>query len=151
MKKIFLLPVLLFMMAAPTFSQTYKTAADTPALNKEYARVSSNIADLTARLSKAQNDLAKYTSKSDKASSDAQSSAMATADKASDATNGGVRDARKAKKEARKSVKDAKDSRKAGNNLDDQNKKISSLKADLKKNQDRLRELDTMRASLIAK
>jgi hypothetical protein len=71
---------------------------------------------------------------------------MATADKASHATNGSVRDARRAKKEARRSVKDAKDSRKAGNELDNQNKKISQLSTDLTKNQDRLNELDKMRA-----
>jgi len=149
MKKIFLLPALLFIMAAiPAFSQTYKTAADTPALNKEYAKVSSNIADLTAQLNKAQNDLEGYTRKSDKATSDAQSTAIATTDKASHATNGTVRDARRAKKEARRSVKDAKDSRRAGNNLDDQNKKISKLSVDLAKNQNRLKELDAMRAAI---
>ena len=149
MKKIYLLPVLLFMMGAlPAFSQTYKTTADTAALNKEYTRVSSNITDLTAELAKAQNDLEKYTRKSDKASSDAQSTASTTADKASAATNGDVRDARKAKKEARRSVKDAKDARKAGNNVDDQNKKISKLTRDLAKNQARLQELNTMRAAI---
>ncbi|HJY22213.1 MAG TPA: hypothetical protein VJ279_04970, partial [Hanamia sp.] len=83
--------------------------------------------------------------------SDAQSSASATADKASNATNGDVKDARRAKKEARRSVKDAKDSRRAGNDLDNQNKKIQKLSADLTKNQDRLRELDSMRAGLINK
>ena len=146
MKKIFLLPMLLVtIVALPAFSQTYK-AADSVAFNKEYAKVSSNIADLTARLTKAQNDLAAYSSKSDKASSDAESTAMATADKASHATNGSVRDARRAKKEARRSVKDAKDSRKADNALDNQNKKISQLTRDLAKNQNRLKELDRMRA-----
>jgi chromosome segregation ATPase len=146
MKKIFLLPVLLFIMGTvPAFSQTYKTA-DSVAFNKEYARVSSNIADLTTRLTNAQNNLAEDNSKSDKASSDAQSTATATADKASHATNGSVRDARRAKKEARRSVKDAKDSRKAGNAVDNQNKKIRQLTADLAKNQNRLKELDRMRA-----
>ena len=98
MKKIFLLPVLLVtIVALPAFSQTYK-AADSLAFKKEYARVSSNIADLSSKLTKAQNDLAAYSNKSDKAISDAQSTSMATADKASHATNGSVRDARRAKK-----------------------------------------------------
>jgi predicted nucleic acid-binding Zn-ribbon protein len=146
MKKIFLLPVLLVtVIAFPASSQTYKTA-DSVAFNKEYAKVSSNIADLTTRLTKAQNDLTAYNSKSDKATSDAQSTATATANKASNATNGGVRDARRAKKEARRSVKDAKDSRRAGNAVDNQNKKISQLTRDLAKNQNRLKELDRMRA-----
>jgi len=148
MKKIFLLPVLLIIAALPAFSQKYKTAADTPALNKEYAKVSSNIADLTTRLDEARSDLAKYNRKSDKASSDAQSTASATANKASHATNGDVRDARRAKKEARRSVKDAKDSRKADNNVDDQNKKIRKLTAELAKNKERLQGLETMRATI---
>jgi DNA repair exonuclease SbcCD ATPase subunit len=149
MKTIFLLPALLFIVAAtPAFSQTYKTPADTAALNKEYAKVSSDVADLTAQLNKAQNDLATYTRKSDNATADAQSTAMSTTDKASHATNGTVRDARRAKKEARRSVRDAKDSRRASNNLDDQNTKISKLTADLAKKQDRLKELDAMRATI---
>jgi DNA repair exonuclease SbcCD ATPase subunit len=148
MKKIFLLPVLLIIAVLPAFSQKYTTAADTPALNKEYAKVSSNIADLTTRLGEAQSDLAKYNRKSDKASSDAQSTAATTANKASHATNGDVRDARRAKKEARRSVKDAKDSRKADNNVDDQNKKVRQLTAELAKNKARLQELETMRATI---
>jgi DNA repair exonuclease SbcCD ATPase subunit len=148
MKKIFLLPVLLIIAVLPAFSQKYKTAADTAALNKEYAKVSSNIAALTTRLDEAQSDLAKYNRKSDKASSDAQSTAATTANKASHATNGDVRDARRAKKEARRSVKDAKDSRKADNNVDDQNKKIRKLTAELAKNKERLQELETMRAAI---
>jgi chromosome segregation ATPase len=149
MKKIFLLPmVLLFVAAMPALSQTYKTAADTPALNKEYDKVSMNIANLTAALNKAQADLGKYTKKSEKANSNAESSASATADKATNATTGGVRDARRAKKEARRSVKDAKDSRRAGNDVDDQNKKVRQLTADLAKNQSRLKELDAMRANI---
>jgi len=71
---------------------------------------------------------------------------MAAANKASHATNGSVRDARRAKKEARRSVKDAKDSRKADKALNNQNKKISQLTRDLAKNQNRLKELDRMRA-----
>jgi len=149
MKKIFLLPmVLLFVAAMPALSQTYKTAADTPALNKEYDKVSMNIANLTASLNKAQADLGKYTTKSEKANSNAESSASATADKATNATTGGVRDARRAKKEARRSVKDAKDSRRAGNDVDDQNKKVRQLTTDLAKNQSRLKELDAMRANI---
>ena len=148
MKKTFLLPVLLIIAALPAFSQTYKTTADTPALNKEYATVTGNIATLTRQLNEAQNDLAKYTRKSDKASSDAEGTASTTADKALHATNGNVRDARRAKKEARRSVKDAKDSRKAGNDVDEQNKKIRKITAQLSKNKERLAELETMRARI---
>jgi len=149
MKKNLFLPVLLLLGAfTPAVSQTYKTTADTTALNKEYVRVTDNIASLTASLNKAQDELAKDTRKSDKATSDAQSTASTTADKASHATNGDVRDARRAKKEARRSVRDAKDSRRAGNDVEDQTKKVSQLSADLTKNQNRLKELDAMRVKI---
>ncbi len=150
MKKFtFLLSALVFIMAGSSaFSQTYKTASDSAALNKEYTKVSADIADLTAKLNTAQNNVPGYTKKSDEATSDAQNTSNATSDKASIATNGSVKDARRAKREARRSVKDAKNSRKAGNDLDDLNKKISQLKADLIKKQDRLKELDVMRSSI---
>jgi hypothetical protein len=149
MKKNFFLPVLLLLGAiTPVVSQTYKTTADTIALNKEYLKVSNNITSLTTSLSKAQDELAKDTRKSDKATSDAQSTASTTADKASHATNGDVRDARRAKKEARRSVRDAKDSRRAGNNVEDQTKKVNQLSSDLTKNQNRLQELDAMRVKI---
>lgn len=150
MKKfLFLLPAIMFMMAGlPAFSQKYKTASDTVNLNIEYTKVTNDIAELTTKLNKAQDELTRYTRKSDEATADAQSTAAATTDKASQATNGSVKDARRAKKEARRSVKDAKDSRNAKNNLDDQNKKIEKLNADLAKKQDRLKELDAMRASI---
>jgi chromosome segregation ATPase len=150
MKKIlFLLPALMFIMAGlPAFSQKYKTTADTVNLNIEYAKVSSDIAELTTKLNKAQKDLPGYIKKADNASDDAQSTASETTDKASQATNGSVKDAKRAKREARRSVRDAKDSRNAKNNLDDQNKKIEKLNADLAKKQDRLKELDAMRASI---
>ena len=149
MKKNFFLAVLLLLGAiTPAVSQTYKTTADTAALNKEYAMVSNNITSLTASLNKAQDELAKDTRKSDKATSDAQSTASATADKASHATNGDVRDARRAKKEARRSVKDAKDARRAANDLEDKTKKVNQLTADLTKNQNRLKELEEMRDNI---
>jgi chromosome segregation ATPase len=148
-KTMFLMPVLLAVMAgSPAFSQTYKTMADTAALNKEYTAVSKNVTDLTAKLNKAQSDLPGYQKKADATTADAQSSAVETSSKASNATNGDVQDARKAKKAARRSVRDAKDARKAAQNLDDQNKKIARLSAELDKKQQRLKELDAMRASI---
>jgi predicted nucleic acid-binding Zn-ribbon protein len=150
MKKIkFLLAAIIIMTAAsPAFSQTYKTIADTAALNKEYLQVSSDIASLNLKLNTAQSDLGKYTEKSNDATSDAQNSANSTADKASNATNGSVKDARKAKRQAKRSVHDAKDARKAGNNLDDHNEKIRDMNQELTRKQARLSELDAMRSSI---
>ena len=150
MKQIkFLLAAMVFTICGmPVFSQTYKTLADTAALNKEYLQVSSDIAGLNVKLNTAQSDLGKYTEKSNDATSDAQNSANSTTDKASNATNGSVKDARKAKRQAKRSVHDAKDARKAGNNLDDHNEKLRDMNQELVRKQNRLNELDAMRAAI---
>ncbi len=139
----------LFMLAAlPAISQTYKTIADTAALNAEYMKVSHDITDLTAKLDKAKNDQADDEKKASEATSDAQSTASNASDKAEKSIDGSVKQARKAKREARRSVRDAKDARHAKGNLEDSNKKVANLSSDLQKKQDRLKELDAMRASI---
>jgi hypothetical protein len=148
-KLIIILASAIFMLAAlPGFSQTYKTVADTAALNTEYVKVSYDIADLNLKLMKAKSDQAHDSKKAGEASSDAQSTATSTTNKAENSINGSVKEARKAKREARRSVKDAKDARHAQGNLDDSNKNVTKLSADLEKKQERLKELDRMRASI---
>lgn len=150
MKKVILLFLLMLTVASlPVFSQTYKTMADSAALNKEYLKVTKNIADLKVQLAKTQEEQAKYTLKADKANSDAQSTAASTAKRAAEATGGNVKDARRAKKDARRALHEAKDSRKAGDNLVEQNKKLARLNGDLEKNENRLTELDSMRHSIM--
>jgi len=143
--------VAIFMLTAlPTFSQTYKTFADTVALNAEYSKVTKDITDLTAKLDKAKSDQANDEKKAGEASTDAQTTASNTTTKAENSINGSVKQARKAKREARRSVKDAKDARHAQSNLNDSNKKVIELNSQLEKKQQRLKELDEMRASINA-
>ena len=134
--------------AYPGFSQTYKTIADTAALNNEYVKVSADINDLNLKLAKARSDQADYSRKSNDATSDAQSTASSASNKAENSINGSVKQARKAKREARRSVKDAKDARHAQNNLDDSDKKVAKLTADLEQKQKRKQQLDEMRAAI---
>ena len=152
MKKIIVFSMTaLFMLAAlPTFSQTYKVAADTTALNTEYMKLTKEIADLDAKLNKAEADQDHDTKKAIETSADAQNTASNASDKAAKSIDGSVKQAKRAKREARRSVRDAKDARHAQGNLDDSNKKVSRLNADLQKKQERLKELDRMRASISA-
>ena len=126
------------LVAYPGFSQTYKTIADTAALNSEYAKVSAEINDLNVKLAKAKSDQANDSRKSNNATSDAQSAASSASNKAENSINGSVKQARKAKREAKRSVKDAKSARNAQGNLDDSNKKVSRLTSDLEQRQKRL-------------
>ena len=150
MKKFIVFSTLsVFMLAAyPGFSQTYKTIADTAALNSEYAKVSAEVNDLSAKLVKAKSDQASDDRKSNEATSDAESTASSASNKAESSINGSVKQAKRAKREARRSVKDAKSARHAQGNLDDSNKKVAKLTADLEQKQKRLQQLDEMRAAI---
>jgi chromosome segregation ATPase len=150
MKKIivFSTAAIFILAALPAFSQTYKTVADTAALNAEYIKLSHDITDLKAKLDKAKSDLEHDTKKANEATSDAQSTASDASDKAAKSIDGSVKEAKKSKREARRSVRDAKDARRAQGNLEDSNKKVSKLSAELEKKQERLKELDGMRVSI---
>src|SRR5689334_17240762 len=122
MKKIVLFAAALFFVVSCAFSQKYKTASDTAKLNKEYASVLKDVADLTEKLTKAQNDLPGYQSKA--------ADQMRDAEKASNESNRqtsstDVSDAKKAKKKADKAYNEAKDSQKAQEKVKDQEKKIA--------------------------
>jgi len=153
MKKIIRLFYLLVMVlpAFAGYSQKYKTVEDTVKLTKEYVKVSNDIATLNAKLTVAQNDLPGKQQKVSDANSDAVNAAAASSDQASKATNGEISDARSAKRKAKKAFGEAKDLRSAKNNVSDQENKITRYKLDLRKKQQRLEELDVMRAAINAK
>lgn len=132
----------------PAFSQKYKTAADTVKLNNEYVEVSNDIAGLTAKLTIAQNNLPGYLGKANNAVSDAKTTAIKSNEQSSNAIDGDVGDARKAKRKAKQALKEAKDAKQANNKVEDQDKKISSLSAQLQKKQERLVELENMRTAI---
>jgi DNA repair exonuclease SbcCD ATPase subunit len=146
--KFILLASLLLFFASTVYSQKYKTVADTVKLNKEYVEVSNDIAELTSKLTIAQNNLPGYYAKAGEATSDAQSSANASSEQASKAANGDLGDAKSAKKKAKKAYNNAQDARDADNKVKDQEKKIAKLTSQLQKKQQRLKELDDMRAAI---
>lgn len=143
--------LILAMASLSANSQNYKTVDDTARLNKEYVKVSNEIADLTAQLTIAQNKLPAYQAKANDAESDAQKAAVSSSQQASKATDGGVKDAKKAKKKAKKAYNEAKDARSANNNVGDQEDKITKLTSQLNKKKERLQKLDEMRTAINAK
>ncbi|MFI5158662.1 MAG: hypothetical protein ACHQF4_07330 [Sphingobacteriales bacterium] len=147
----FVFSVILLTISASVSAQKYKTPSDTVKLNQEYVKVSNDIADLSAQLSIAQNNLPGYQSKANTATGDAQSAATASSSSASKATNGNIADSKSARNDADNAYDKAKDSRSANNNVGNQNEKIRKLKTELKKKQQRLEDLKSMRAAIYAK
>lgn len=132
-------------------AQTYKTAADTVKLNKEFTEVSNDIASLTAKLTIAQNNLPGLKSKAVTANSDAKDAAATSSTQADKATRGDIDDAKKAKQKSKKAFREAKDARSAGNDVDNLDDKIASLSRQLAKKQVRLEQLTAMRVSIGAR
>ena len=140
----------LLLMGFTVQAQVYKTAEDTVKLNKEFIEVSNDIANLTAKLTVAQNNLPGYKSKAEGADSDAQKAAEKSSDQAYKTTGGSVKEAKKAKRDSKKALREAKDARKANSNVGDQDDKIASLKGQLAKKEERLRQLTEMREAIYA-
>ena len=140
--------LILALGAQSSYAQKYKTVEDTGRLNLEYVKLSNEIADLNSKLATTQNNLPDYQSKATKAETDAQNAASSSSNQASKATSGDVGDARKAKTKARVAYKEAKDSRTAAKNLSEQQDKITRYNLQLNKKQQRLKELDLMRAAI---
>jgi DNA repair exonuclease SbcCD ATPase subunit len=153
MKKIIRLSLLcmLLLPVASLFSQKYKYAADTVKLNEQYLKLLNEKADLNARLAIAQNDLPGYQAKINAANNDAVDAASASSNQASKATNGKVSDARNAKRKASKAYNEAKDLEWAKKRLSKQEDKITRYQLDLKKNQERIADLDIMRVAIFTK
>ena len=142
--------IVLFFIGFTAQSQVYKTADDTVKLNKEFVEVSNDIANLTAKLTVAQNNLPGYKSKAEGAESDAQKAAEKSSDQAFKTTGSSVKEAKKAKRDSKKALREAKDARKANSNVGDQDDKIASLKGQLAKKEERLRQLTEMREAIYA-
>jgi chromosome segregation ATPase len=139
---------ILMIAGISTYAQKYKTAEDTVKLNKEYGKVTGEIADLTSQLAATQSNLPGYQHKADAAGSDAVNAATASSDQASKATNGSVKEAKKAKRKAKRAYNEAKDAKSAKNTVGVQEDKIEKLTSQLAAKKERLQELDTMRATI---
>jgi chromosome segregation ATPase len=150
MKKsaLFLFAAICFMASLPAVSQKYRSASDTVKLNREWVKLSNEIAELTAELTIAQNNLPGYKSEAEKAQIDAQGTAQQSSDQAYKATNGDLGDAKSAKKKAKKALNDAEDASDAKNDTKKQEKKIDKLTAQLQKKQKSLQELEEMRTTI---
>ena len=145
MKKFVVMASAVLLLTTVAFSQKYKTASDTAKLNKEYASVLKDVADLTEKLTKAQNDLPGYQSDAADAIKDAE---KATRESNGQSTSTDVDEAKKAKKKADKAYDAAKDSEKAQEKAKDQEKKITKLNEELTKKQQKLQELEDMRTAI---
>lgn len=150
-KTICLLFLILMITGFGAYAQKYKTVEDTARLNKEYVKVTNDIAELTAKLAIAQNNLPGYKSKAIEAGTDADNAANKSVDQAYKVTDGDVGDARKAKRKARKAYREAKDSRSASNNVSAQESKITKLTLQINRKEQRLKELEVMRLAIAAK
>ena len=148
MKKIFILSIAFTLIAFTAISQKYKTVEDTVKLNKEYVEVSEDIASLTAKLADAQNKLPRFQDKAGDAESDAQKAAVKSREQSEKAVGGDVGDAKKAQRKAKQAVRDAKDLEDANDDLKDLEKRIGKLNTQLQKKQERLLELEAMRAAI---
>jgi small-conductance mechanosensitive channel len=62
-----------------------------------------------------------------------------------------VKDAKKAKRSAKSAYKNAKSSRSANGNVVTQEKKIAKLTADIKRKEERMQELNSMRTAIYNK
>ena len=142
--------IILLSVSVSVSAQKYKTPADTVKLNQEYVKVNNDIADLTAQLTIAQNNLPGYQNKATAATATAQTSATTSRNSSSRATDGNISDSKSARNDAADAYDKAKDSRSANNNVGKQDEKIRKLKADLNKKQQRLKDLDVMRAAIYA-
>ena len=139
---------LILLVSQSAYCQNYKTLEDTARLNLEYLKVTRDISDLNIKLSESQENLKKYQSNVASRNNDAQSSAEASSDQASKATNGGVKDARRAKRKAKAAYKDSKQSRGANDRMNEEERRMKRISSDLQRRQERLQELDRMRAAI---
>jgi len=133
-----------------SYAQKYKSPADTGKLNVEYAKVQNKIADLTSKLSTAQTDLPALQTKAVNAGNDAQTTAAISDTSATKARSGNLQDSKDAKKNADNAYNKAKDARTANNNVGKQNEKIKKLTADLAEQRQNLKDLEVMRAAILA-
>ena len=79
---------MMFVLSQASCMQKYKTPADTVKLDKEYAEVSNDIAELTSRLTVAQNELPVYESRAKAEEANAQNAATEASQQAAIARQG---------------------------------------------------------------
>lgn len=147
----FLLCFSLIFISENTQAQKYKTASDTIRLNKEYAQLRLDIANLNSKLSDEKEKTADYQLSTSSTSDKATRSAQQSKTQAATATNGNTSDTRQAVRDAKRANRKARSARKAKSNEKDHNKRIKALESQIAKKQSRLRKLDLERAAIMTK
>lgn len=148
--RILIIGLILVFHGISVSAQKYKTVEDTLGLNKEYAKVSAAIIELTADMATSEENIKKYEYRVEDKNKDAQKSAETSSDQASQATNGSVKDAKKAKKRARAAYNDAVDSNNAQGRLEKEKDRLKKITKELRKKQERLEELSVMKNAILS-
>jgi len=131
-----LLSIAILAASSLAHALTYKTAADTAALNAQHQKLTTEIADLNNQLNAAKNKLLDYQSKSTSGNQDAQAAAQASKDQApTAASNDNLMRINKEEKKAKEANSEADDAKDAQVKLKDQNKKINKLSSEIDKKQ----------------
>jgi len=141
----------LFFISEDVHAQKYKKLSDTTRLNKEYAQVSLDIANLNSKLISEKNKAADYQSDANSAADRAASSAQKSKDQAATATNGNTSDTRRAVKQAKRANRRANHAKDARADERDNSSRITKLQDQIDKKQKRLSELDKQRDYLMSK
>lgn len=147
----FFLCFILFFISENAQAQKYKKLSDTTKLNKEYAEVSLDIANLNSKLAREKRKTAGYQSNTSSSSDIAVSSAQRSKDQAAVATNGNTSDTRRAVRDAKRANRKANRAENAESEERDNSKNIIRLQAQIDKKQARLNDLDMQRAAIMGK
>ena len=140
-----LLIALVFVFGLSSFSQKYKSYADTVKLNQEHVSISNDIAELTAKLTICKNNLPDLKKKALDAHADTKAAAEANSRQALKATNGYFEEIKEAYAKAKEALRLANKAKDADGNVQDMEEKIVSLTEKINLRDKRLRELEMIR------
>jgi chromosome segregation ATPase len=130
-------------------TKKYTTVADTVDLNKEYASLRTDLADLNSNLLKAQSKTSDYLAKAADQTSDALQAAKASKEQAARASDGNLKAVRKAARKAKKADRIARRAYNAREDRRDNEKDIKKLSAKIDKKQKRIVDLEQMRQAIL--
>lgn len=131
-----------------SFSQKYKSYADTIKLNEEYLSISNEVAELTAKLTISKNNLPTLKKKAADAHADTKDAAESNSRQATKATNGSYEEIKEAFAKAKEALKQANRAKDADDRVRDMEEKIVGLTEKINNWQKRLKELENIRNRL---
>lgn len=131
-----------------SYSQKYKSYADTIKLNQEYVSISNEVAELTAKLTISKNNLPNLKKKAADAHADTKAAAESNSRQAMKATNGSFEEIKEAFAKAKEALKEANRAKDADDKVQDMEEKIVGLTEKINNWQKRLKELENIRNGL---